>query len=152
MSARRLADLMPPLAFGLAVLALWELGVRLLNVPEIILPPPSAIATRFVTSIPTLSADFWQTIKGVLAGYAIGSLSGLIVAILVDRSQFLQRGLLPLGNLVSALPIVGIAPIMVMWFGFDWQSKAAVVVVMTFFPMLVNTVGASKARARWSAT
>jgi NitT/TauT family transport system permease protein len=62
------------------------------------------------------------------------------VAILVDRVPFLQRGLLPLGNLVSALPIVGIAPIMVMWFGFDWQSKAAVVVVMTFFPMLVNTI------------
>ena len=53
---------------------------------------------------------------------------------------FLRRGLLPIGNLVSALPIIGIAPIMVMWFGFDWQSKAAVVVVMTFFPMLVNTV------------
>ena len=53
---------------------------------------------------------------------------------------FLRRGLLPLGNFVSALPIIGIAPIMVMWFGFDWQSKAAVVVVMTFFPMLVNTV------------
>ena len=62
------------------------------------------------------------------------------IAILIDRSQFLQRGLMPIGNLVSALPIVGIAPIMVMWFGFDWQSKAAVVVVMTFFPMLVNTV------------
>ena len=53
---------------------------------------------------------------------------------------FLKRGLLPIGNLVSALPIIGIAPIMVMWFGFDWQSKAAVVVVMTFFPMLVNTL------------
>ncbi|MBV8104305.1 MAG: ABC transporter permease subunit, partial [Hyphomicrobiales bacterium] len=62
------------------------------------------------------------------------------VAVLVDRSGFLKRGLLPLGNLVSALPIVGVAPIMVMWFGFDWPSKAAVVVVMTFFPMLVNTV------------
>ncbi len=140
MTARRLADLLPPLAFGFAVLALWEAGVRLLHVPAIILPPPSAIATRFMTSIPTLSADFWQTIKGVLAGYVIGSASGLLVAIVIDRSQFLQRGLLPLGNLVSALPIVGIAPIMVMWFGFDWQSKAAVVVVMTFFPMLVNTV------------
>ncbi|HHK74180.1 MAG TPA: ABC transporter permease, partial [Rhizobiales bacterium] len=57
-----------------------------------------------------------------------------------DRSSFLQRGLLPIGNLVSALPIVGVAPIMVMWFGFDWQSKAAVVIIMTFFPMLVNTV------------
>ena len=53
---------------------------------------------------------------------------------------FLRRGLLPIGNLVSALPIIGIAPIMVMWFGPYWQSKAAVVVVMTFFPMLVNTV------------
>ena len=139
MNARRLLDLIPPLAFGLAVLMLWEAGVRLLHVPTIILPPPTAIAVRFATSIPTLAADFWQTIKGVLAGYVVGCASGLVVAILVDRSQFLQRGLLPLGNLVSALPIVGIAPIMVMWFGFDWQSKAAVVVVMTF-PMLVNTV------------
>jgi NitT/TauT family transport system permease protein len=47
---------------------------------------------------------------------------------------------MPLGNMVSALPIVGVAPIMVMWFGFDWPSKAAVVVIMTFFPMLTNTV------------
>ena len=78
---------------------------------------------------------------------------GCVVAILIDRSPFLQRGLLPLGNLVSALPIVGVAPIMVMWFGFDWQSKAAVVVVMTFFPMLVNADGRARpAPARWSAT
>ena len=61
-------------------------------------------------------------------------------AILADRVPFLRRGLLPIGNMVSALPIIGVAPIMVMWFGFDWHSKAAVVVIMTFFPMLVNTV------------
>ena len=71
---------------------------------------------------------------------SIGCVSGFLVAILADRSPFLRRGLLPVGNLVSALPIIGMAPIMVMWFGFDWQSKAAVVVIMTFFPMLVNTV------------
>ncbi len=70
----------------------------------------------------------------------MGCGSGFLVAILIDRVPFLQKGLLPLGNLVSALPIVGVAPIMVMWFGFDWQSKAAVVVIMTFFPMLVNTL------------
>ncbi|MBV9906956.1 MAG: ABC transporter permease [Hyphomicrobiales bacterium] len=146
--SRRLAEFLPPLAFGLAVLLIWEGVVRLLHVPAIILPPPSAIATRLATSIPTLAADFRQTIQGVLAGYVIGSLAGFIVAVLIDRSQFLQRGLMPIGNLVSALPIVGVAPIMVMWFGFDWQSKAAVVVVMTFFPMLVNTVaGLSSAGA-----
>jgi len=137
---RRMVELVPPFLFGLVVLSLWELGVRAAGIPEIILPPPSAIAARFFASIPTLTADFWQTIKGVLSGYVIGSAAGLIVAVLVDRSVFLQRGLLPLGNLVSALPIVGVAPIMVMWFGFDWPSKAAVVVVMTFFPMLVNAV------------
>ena len=103
-----------------------------------ILPAPSAIAYRLATSVPTLTADFVQTMRGMLAGYILGSGAGLVVAVLIDRSPFLQRGLLPLGNLVSALPIVGVAPIMVMWFGFDWQSKAAVVVVMTFFPMLVN--------------
>jgi NitT/TauT family transport system permease protein len=140
MTLRRFSEFLPPLAFGLAVLLIWEAGVRLLHVPAIILPPPSAILTRFATSIPTLAADFKQTIQGVLAGYVIGSLAGFVIAVLIDRSQFLQRGLLPIGNLVSALPIVGVAPIMVMWFGFDWQSKAAVVVVMTFFPMLVNAV------------
>ena len=144
MTSGRLANLLPPVAFGLAVLAVWEAGVRLLHVPAIILPPPSAIAMRLAASVPTLAADFNQTIRGVLAGYAMGSLAGFVVAVLIDRSQFLQRGLMPIGNLVSALPIVGVAPIMVMWFGFDWQSKAAVVVVMTFFPMLVNTVAGLK--------
>jgi NitT/TauT family transport system permease protein len=148
MTTRRLSEFLPPLAFGLVVLAIWEAGVRLLQVPPIILPPPSAIAARFATSVPTLAADFRQTIQGVLAGYLIGSFAGFVVAVLIDRSQFLQRGLMPIGNLVSALPIVGVAPIMVMWFGFDWPSKAAVVVVMTFFPMLVNTVaGLSSAGA-----
>ena len=148
MSARRFAHLVPPIMFGAAVLALWEAVVRIGGVPLVILPAPSAIAVRFFSSLPTLSVDFVQTMKGVLAGYAIGSLAGFVLAVLIDRSPFLQRGLLPIGNFVSALPIVGIAPIMVMWFGFDWQSKAAVVVVMTFFPMLVNTLAGLAASER----
>ena len=84
----------------------------------------------------------------MLAGWAMGCGAGFLVAILADRIPFLRRGLLPLGNFVAALPIIGIAPIMVMWFGFDWQSKAAVVVVMTFFPMLVNTVAGLAAAGR----
>jgi NitT/TauT family transport system permease protein len=148
MNARGFRDLASPLLFGLAVLLLWEAIVRLAGVPAVILPPPSAIALKLAISVPTLTADFIQTIRGVLAGYMIGNAAGLVVAILIDRSPFLQRGLLPLGNLVSALPIIGVAPIMVMWFGFDWQSKAAVVVIMTFFPMLVNaSVGLRSAGA-----
>ena len=136
----RLGSLAPPALFGVAILALWQAGVAAFDVPAVILPAPSAIFARLFGSLPTLWLDFLQTIQGAAVGYVVGCGAGLIVAILIDRSQFLQRGLLPFGNLVSALPIVGVAPIMVMWFGFDWQSKAAVVVVMTFFPMLVNSV------------
>lgn len=136
-----LLRLLIPFLFGLWLLILWEIVVVVLKVPSVLIPPPSAIGARIATSIPILAADFRQTfLKAVIAGYAIGCGAGFLVAIIVDRVPFLQRGLLPIGNLVSALPIVGIAPIMVMWFGFDWPSKAAVVVVSTFFPMLVNTV------------
>ena len=135
------AGLLVPLMFGAAVLVLWEAGARGGQVPFVILPPPSAIWTRIIANVPTLAADFQQTfLKSVLIGYALGCGLGFVVAIAIDRSPFLKQGLLPLGNFVSALPMVGIAPIMVMWFGFDWPSKAAVVVIMTFFPMLVNTV------------
>ncbi|WP_427023574.1 ABC transporter permease [Aureimonas ureilytica] len=137
----RVADTAVPIAFGVTLLVLWECVVRGLAVPSVLLPPPSAIGARIANSLPILWADFRQTyLKAVLAGYAIGCGAGFLAAILIDRSPFLKRGLLPVGNLVSALPIIGIAPIMVMWFGFDWPSKAAVVVVMTFFPMLVNTL------------
>ncbi len=137
----RSINLLVPFIFGVTIFVIWELIVRGLEVPSVLLPPPSMIWERITNSLPILWQDFQQTfLKAVIAGYVLGCGSGFIVALLVDRSPFLQRGLLPLGNFVSALPIIGVAPIMVMWFGFDWQSKAAVVVIMTFFPMLVNTV------------
>jgi NitT/TauT family transport system permease protein len=140
-SQTRLVQLLVPGIFGLTILLVWELLVRGLDVSLVILPAPSVIAARFAESLPILWADFMQTIvKGALSGYVIGCGAALLTAVAVDRSDFLRRGLLPVGNFVAALPIVGTAPILVMWFGFDWQSKAAVVVVMVFFPVLVNTV------------
>ncbi len=139
--AARLLQFAVPVLFGAWILIAWEVITRGLGVPTVLLPPPSMIGERFAASIPILWTDFQQTfLKAVLIGYVLGCGSAFLVAIAIDRSPFLQRGLLPVGNLVSALPIIGIAPIMVMWFGFDWPSKAAVVIVMTFFPMLVNTI------------
>ncbi|KEP70886.1 ABC transporter permease [Thioclava dalianensis] len=130
-----------PALFGISILLLWEGLVLGLEISPVILPAPSQIAQSFAASGPILREDFVQTIlKGALSGYLMGCAAAVVVAVLIDRSPFLQRGLLPVGNFVAALPIVGIAPILVMWFGFDWQSKAAVVVVMVFFPVLVNMV------------
>ncbi|WP_430242849.1 ABC transporter permease [Neorhizobium sp. DAR64861/K0K2] len=130
-----------PAIFGAWLLILWEALTCGFGVPFILLPPPSSIGLRIAASLSILWADVQQTIfKAVLAGYILGCSAGFVVAILADRFAFLRAGLMPIGNLMSALPIIGVAPVMVMWFGFDWQSKAAVVTIMTFFPMLVNTV------------
>lgn len=130
-----------PVLFGVTLIVLWEGIVRGFGVSPVILPAPSTVAQTFAASTDILWEDFQQTVlKGALSGFVIGVIAAFVTAILIDRSSFLTRGLLPIGNFVAALPIVGIAPILVSWFGFDWHSKAAVVVVMVFFPILVNTV------------
>ncbi|WP_415008622.1 ABC transporter permease [Aestuariivirga sp.] len=145
----RLGNLLVPALFGVVILMGWEFYVAGSKIPLVLLPAPSQIWAKLISSVPVLAADFMQTIvRAVIPGWIIGCLSGFLVALLCDRVDFLRRGLLPLGNLVAALPIVGVAPILVMWFGFDWPSKAAMVVVMTFFPMLINTLaGLSSASA-----
>ena len=149
-SLRRLSALDPkgwqvrfatPLLFGFWVLLFWEMLTQGFEVPKVLLPAPTVVWASLLQGAPTLQTDFVQTVlHSVLIGLALGSGLGFVVGVLIDRSPFLQRGLLPVAALASTVPLVGVAPIMVMWFGFDWHSKAAVVVVMTFFPMLVNTL------------
>jgi NitT/TauT family transport system permease protein len=130
-----------PALFGAGLLYLWEVLVVGFDVPQVLLPAPHRVGQALAGKLDVLWPDFQQTFfKSVLSGYGAGCALGLAVALVADRFAFLKRGLLPLSGLASAVPIVGIAPIMVMWFGFDWESKAAVVVVVTFFPMLVNTL------------
>jgi NitT/TauT family transport system permease protein len=134
-------NLVAPGIFGLWILYLWQVLTDGFAIPPVLLPSPSLIGKSIAGAQDTLVQDFLQTVvKCVIPGYLMGNLAGFATALLVDRFSFMKRGLLPVGNLFSSLPIVGLAPIMVMWFGFDWQSKAAIVVIMTFFPMLVNTI------------
>ena len=137
----RIKSVVVPVIFGASVIGLWEILVQGLSISPIILPAPSLVIQTFMASLDILWIDFVQTVlKGALRGFVVGAIAAFAFAILIDRSDFLTRGLLPIGNFFSALPIVGVAPIMVNWFGFGWQSKAGVVVIMVFFPILVNTV------------
>ncbi|ABG32607.1 ABC transporter, permease protein, putative [Roseobacter denitrificans OCh 114] len=141
----RLFSLLIPIIFGLTIVVMWEILVQMLDISAVILPAPSAIAARFAVSTHLLWADFEQTIlKGAMTGYVLGAIAAFAVAILADRSPFLTKGILPVGAFMAALPIVGTAPIFVRWLGSDWHSKAAVVGVMVFFPILVNTVAGLK--------
>lgn len=135
--------------FGVWVVVFWEILVRALDVPRVLLPAPSLVIGSIGDHAPKLWGDFVQTVgKAVLIGWALGCGLGFVVAVAIDRMPFLQRGLLPVASLTSAIPLVGVAPIAVMWFGFEWPSKAAVVVLMTFFPMLVSTLAGLQAAGK----
>jgi len=135
--------------FGIWIVYFWQLLVVVFEVPRVLLPPPSLIVAAIANHSTVLWGDFVQTVlKAVLIGWALGSGLGFAVAVAIDRQPFLQRGLLPLASLTSTIPLVAVAPIAVMWFGFEWPSKAAVVVLMTFFPMLVSTLAGVKASGK----
>jgi NitT/TauT family transport system permease protein len=151
MPRNRWRDIAIPLIFGVLLVYLWQAVVVGFAVPKVLLPTPTAIAAAIDSHAATLADDFAQTfLKSVLAGFVIGNILGFTTALLADRYPFLQRGLLPLGNFAAAVPIIGIAPIMVMWFGFGWESKSAVVVLMIFFPMLINALAGLNAADRMS--
>lgn len=141
----RFVGLLTAALFGLWLVYFWQILVVAFEVPRVILPPPSLIGQSLAANLPRLWDDFVQTVlQSVLVGWVLGCGLGFAVAVAIDRMPFLQRGLLPIASLTSAVPLVGVAPIAVMWFGFEWPSKAAVVVLMTFFPMLVSTLAGLK--------
>ena len=135
--------------FGVWLLYFWQLLVTAYGVPRVLLPSPLLIVQAMTEGGALLWGDFVQTVlKSVVTGWVMGCGLGFAVAVAIDRLPFLQRGLLPIASLTSTVPLVGVAPIAVMWFGFDWPSKAAVVVLMTFFPMLVSTLAGLKAAGK----
>ncbi len=133
---RWLNSALPPLLAFVVVVALWE---KALAVPE--LPPPSHILAALGALHATLLADtevtFWEE---ALRGYVAGVGLAFLVAALCVRFPALRRGLEPYAVISNSVPIIAFAPVVIFWFGFGWESKAIVVVLLTFFPMLINTV------------
>jgi NitT/TauT family transport system permease protein len=135
---RMLLRFLPPAIVFVLLLAAWELGVKLLNVPVYTLPAPSTIL-QTIPTIDELREDAIQTaLREALPGFIIGSGLGFIAAVLATRYRFLARGIIPYGVISNSIPIIGMAPICVVLFGFDWQSKVVIVAILTFFPMLIN--------------
>jgi len=149
LDGRRWVGMATAALFGLWIVYFWQLLVVAFAVPRVLLPPPLLIVAALGEHGELLWGDFAQTVlKAVLIGWGLGCGLGFAVAVAIDRQPFLQRGLLPLASLTSTIPLVAVAPIAVMWFGFEWPSKAAVVVLMTFFPMLVSTLAGLKASGK----
>lgn len=132
-----------PLSILLFVIIIggWELAVRLLDVPKIVLPAPSAVAVAIVQGMQgDMLMHFGVTFFETIAGFALGSAFGLVLGALIGQFPLLERTLYPYVVAFQTLPKVAIAPIIVIWFGYGLTSKVIITATIAFFPLLANTI------------
>lgn len=128
------------LAFSVivAVLAIWEVVTFFL--PEYLLPAPHSIAKQLVKNLPTLLPHIGVTVLEAISGFILGSLAGILLAVLFTFSRPVEMGIYPYAIALKSTPIVAIAPLLIVWFGNGILPKIIVAAIISFFPVLVNTV------------
>ena len=121
-------------------IGVWELATRLFDLPAYVLPAPSAVAARLVEAFGSglIWNHLWVTTQEIVAGYALGSALGIGLGVLVSQSAILEAAIYPFVVALNSVPKVAISPLIVLWFGFGFQSKAAIAALVSFFPLFVN--------------
>lgn len=129
-----------PLLLAGAVLLMWELGVRLGGVPEVILPAPTRILAIVLDKRDILLRHAWPTILESAGGFVLSSLLGIGLAILLSYSRLAREALYP--NLVffQLIPKIALAPLFIIWLGIGSESRLAFAVFISFFPIVISTL------------
>jgi len=130
-----------------ALLLAWEFGVRIAEIRALILPPPSAILQALIKglTVPPLARDSYilhtmVTASEALLGLVVGASAGVGIGVAVAQSRRVERLLLPYILAIQSLPKVALAPLFIIWLGYGIQSKVWIVILLTFFPLLINTI------------
>ncbi len=137
---------LPPIVIAAALLGLWQLAASLdvianaLNIEPFLVPSPSEIAQSLWTDRSLLLDNGWITLQEVLAGFALSVVAGVSFAVVLHLSPTLRRAFYPLLVASQTVPIVVIAPILVVWLGFGIGPKLVIIALICFFPITVNTL------------
>ena len=129
-----------PLLVLAAIVGGWEAFARLGNVENYLLPAPSEVAQALVDDRHLLLSDTWVTAREVLLGFALALAVAIAIAVLLHLSPVLRRAVYPLVIASQAVPVIVIAPILVIWLGFGIAPKLIVIALICFFPIVVNTL------------
>lgn len=137
----RAARIVVPLIVGIAFLALWEISVRAGDVPPFVLPAPSVIAESLVANFASLMGSLWVTLRVTLAAFLLASVGGIGLAILFSQSRLVETALFPYAVALQVTPVVAIAPLIIIWVGYDRVEIAVLILawIVAFFPILSNT-------------
>lgn len=130
----------PPLLVLTAGIAIWEIWVRIDRTPDWLLPRPSLIARTLVDDRGLLLHHTWVTVQEILVGFAVALVLGVLLAVLIDASPLTERAVYPLIVASQAIPIVALAPLLLVWFGYGLLPKVIVTALVAFFPIVVTTV------------
>jgi NitT/TauT family transport system permease protein len=135
----------PPIVALVLFLAAWELAVRALGVPAYLLPPPSAIAAAFAEERSALLAACVTTGRAALIGFGLSAALGVLSAVVLSSSRLLERALYPYTVFLQTVPIVAIAPLLVLWFGPGLRAVAVAALIVSVFPVIANTLAGIRA-------
>src|SRR6185295_6337140 len=130
-----------PVALGMAVLAAWELFVRVYDIPRFVLPPPSEIWSALLADFPSLMASLWTTLRITLIAFMLAVVSGVALAVLFSQSRVVEMMLYPYAVALQVTPVVAIAPLIIIWVGFERINLALLILawIVAFFPILSST-------------
>jgi len=137
---------LPPIVIVVLLLGLWQLAASLdvianaLNIEPFLVPSPSEIAQSLWADRSLLLDNGWVTLQEVLAGFALSVVAGVAFAVVLHLSPMLRRAFYPLLIASQTVPIVVIAPILVVWLGFGIGPKLVIIALICFFPITVNTL------------
>ena len=135
----RISGILYPIGVVLGVLAVWEVGARMLGVPAFLLPPPSAIGVSFIANASLLLFHGWITTAEILLGFVLSIVVGIPLALAIFLWPAFSRSILPLLVSSQAMPKVAVAPLFLVWFGFGLLPKVLIAFLIAFFPIVINT-------------
>lgn len=143
--ARHVAShVLPPLLFLILILVVWQAGVKISGTEESTLPSPTDVFSSMWEIRQLLLDNAWVTIKEILIGYVLAIVLGVGLAVLLASSLLAERAMYPWLVVSQMVPIPAIAPILVIWTGFDMRPKVIVIMLVSFFPIAVNTLDGLK--------
>jgi len=137
-----------PMLILVGFVLIWEVAVRIAETPRWMLPPPSAIGESFRSEYRLLLQHTLVTLLEVILGFGLALLAGLAVGIAIDASRILERAIYPLIIASQTVPMVALAPLMLIWFGYGLTPKILITALIGFFPIAVNTVDGLKSTDR----
>ena len=132
-------NFIPPIIVLILFLAIWSIAAHLYNM-AFLLPNPLQVAQAFVADIDMVIGGLWITFQEALYGYLLAISIGITFAAIMSQSKILERSFYPYAILLQTLPAVAVAPLIVLWFGFEMKSVVIISLIISLFPIINNTL------------